>query len=185
MRIGYARVSSNDQNLSLQLSELKAAGCEHVYREKITGTNAARPQLQKMMGNLRPGDVIVVCKLDRMARNTSDLLALVGRIVAAEARFLSVAEPWADTTSPAGELMLTIFAGFAQFEVGRMKERCADGTRAAKARGVKFGRKDVLTQAQKAWALTSLKEGQPATTVAQLLNVSVRTIYRFKRTIAA
>lgn len=180
MRIGYARVSSLDQNLSAQLDALKAAGCEFIYQEKKSGANAARPELQRCLKKLRPGDVLVVTKLDRLARSTADLLALVAEVSAAGAQFVSLAEPWADTSSPAGTLIITVMAGIAQFERSRMLERCQEGRAAAKARGVPLGRPFVLTETQVTRALEMLKTESPKT-VASVFNVNAATIYRLRK----
>lgn len=181
MRIGYARVSTQDQSLSVQLEQLERAGCEYIYREKISGQDAARPQLQKMFGKLRPLDVVVVCKLDRLARNTQDLLALYGRAAAAECSIVSLAEPWADTSSPAGTLIITVMAGIAEFEKARMLERCNEGRRLAKASGRRMGRKPALSAERSVLALKSLAAGVPAAEVAETFGVSQATIFRLRR----
>lgn len=181
MKIGYARVSSVDQDLSIQISQLEAAGCEHVYREKQSGKDTKRPQLQRLLGNIRPRDVILVAKLDRLARSTADLLALVRQITGLEAALVSLAEPWADTSSPAGTLIVTVMAGIAQFEHSRLIERCNEGRAAAKARGQSLGRKFTLTRLQQSKALEMLDAGQHPKEVSRIFNVDVSTIYRLRR----
>lgn len=122
-----------------------------------------------------------LCKLDRLARNTADLLALVERISAAGAGFSSLAEPWADTTSPAGTLIITIMAGMAQFERSRMLERCNEGRAAAKVRGVRLGRPAALTPVQTSKALEMLESGSGPKEIAGFFNVHLATIYRLRR----
>src|ERR1700694_2868932 len=116
LKIGYARVSTVEQNLDLQLQALKKAGCQKIFREKVSGVSRQRPEFQRMMDQLRPGDIIVVWKLDRLARSTRDLLEPVETMRSAGARFQSLSEPWADTTTHAGKMIMTMFAGIAEFE---------------------------------------------------------------------
>ena len=113
MKIGYARVSTTDQNLDLQLAVLKEAGCGRIFQEKISGAKRNRPELQRLLDQLRPDDVVVVWKLDRLARSTQNLLELADQIKNAEASFCSLSEPWADTASPSGKMIMTVFAGIA------------------------------------------------------------------------
>jgi hypothetical protein len=140
MKIGYARVSTLDQNLDLQLQALKKAGCHRIFQEKISGSNPNRPEFRRMLDHIREDDIIVVCKLDRLARSTRDLLETMETIRVAGGRFQSISEPWADTTSHAGKMIMTIFAGIAEFERDLIRERTGAGREAAKKRGVQFGR---------------------------------------------
>ena len=146
--LGYARVSTDDQDLTHQRAELHAAGCTRIYAEKITGTRRDRPELARLLDHLRPGDVVTVTRLDRLARSTRDLLDIAERIQAAGAGLRSLAEPWADTTTPAGRMVLTVFAGIAEFERTLIIDRTRRGREAAKRRGVKFGPRPTLTPAQ-------------------------------------
>ena len=116
VKIGYARVSTLDQNLAVQLQALKKAGCQKIFREKRSGASRHRPELQRLVEQLRARDTIVVWKLDRLARSTRDLLDTMEQIGEAGARFRSLSEPWADTTTPAGKMIMTVFAGIAEFE---------------------------------------------------------------------
>ena len=116
MLIGYARVSTDDQHLRLQRAALKAAGCRRLYEEKISGAKRDRPELARMLDALREGDVIVVSRRDRLARSTRDLLDIAELLNEAGSGLRSLAEPWADTTSPAGRMILTVFADIAEFE---------------------------------------------------------------------
>lgn len=116
MLIGYARVSTNDQDLALQRAALKAAGCRRTYEEKVSGARRDRPELGCMLDQLREDEVVVVTRLDRFARSTRDLLEIAERLNELGAGLRSLAEPWAGTTSPAGRMVLTVFAGIAEFE---------------------------------------------------------------------
>jgi DNA invertase Pin-like site-specific DNA recombinase len=138
--IGYARVSTQDQDLSGQLEALKAAGATTVFREKISGARADRPQLAKLMASLKAGDVVLVTKLDRLGRSTRELLDLIERIGKAGAAFRSLGDPLFDTTSSQGRLLSTLLAAIAEFERELIKERTGDGRKRAMAKGLKFGR---------------------------------------------
>jgi len=140
VKIGYARVSTRDQNLDLQLKALKKAGCEKIFREKLSGVTRQRPEFQRMIDQIRPGDTIVVCKLDRLARSTRDLLNTVETINEAAGKFQSLSEPWANTTTHAGKMIMTVFAGIAEFERDLIRGLTGAGREAAKQRGVRFGR---------------------------------------------
>ena len=140
MKIGYARVSTQDQKLDLQLKSLKKAGCQKIFREKLSGFNRQRPEFQRMFDQIRPGDSIVVWKLDRLASSTRDLLNTIETIDEAGGKFQSLSEPWANTTTHAGKMIMTVFAGIAEFERDLIRERTGAGREAAKQRGVRFGR---------------------------------------------
>jgi DNA invertase Pin-like site-specific DNA recombinase len=145
MIIGYVRVSTDDQNFSLQRAAVEAAGCKRIFEEKISGAKWDRPELIRMLDQTRDGDVVVVSRLDRLARSTRHLLEIAERLRDAQAGLRSLHEPWADTTSPAGRMVLTVFAGIAEFERELIHERTGSGRDAAKARGVRFGRPPKLT----------------------------------------
>ena len=151
--IGYARVSTQDQDLTGQLAALKAAGAETIYREKISGARADRPQLAKLMAGLKAGDVVVVTKLDRLGRSTRELLDLIERISKAGASFRSLGDPLWDTSTAQGRLLSTLLAGIAEFERELIRERTGDGRKRAMAAGVKFGRKRKLSDYQRAEAV--------------------------------
>ena len=179
LMVGYARVSTGDQDLSQQHDQLHAAGCSRIFAEKITGTRRDRPELERLLDHLRRGDVVTVTRLDRLARSTRDLLEIAERIQGAGAGLRSLAEPWADTTSPAGRMVLTVFAGIAEFERSLIVERTRSGREAAKRRGVKFGPQPTLTPAQVAHARELVdQEGRPVKEVAALLGVHRSTLYR-------
>ena len=179
--LGYARVSTDDQDLTHQRAELHAAGCTRIYAEKITGTRRDRPELARLLDHLRPGDVVTVTRLDRLARSTRDLLDIAERIQAAGAGLRSLAEPWADTTTPAGRMVLTVFAGIAEFERSLIIDRTRNGREAAKARGVQFGRRPTLTPGQVDHARELLGAGRTAAETAELLGVHRATLYRALR----
>src|SRR5271170_8077931 len=147
MIYGYARVSTGAQDLTSQLAQLKAAGCEKVFREKLTGTTADRPQLQKLITKLAPGDVVIIAAVDRLSRDTTDLLIIAREIQKAGAGIRSLAEPFLDTTSDFAEVVFAILGVAAKLERRRILERTARGRADAKAKGVKFGRKPTPTPA--------------------------------------
>lgn len=140
MLIGYARVSTQEQNLLRQLDQLKAAGCERIFQEKITGTKKERPELDRLLEQLRPGDTIIFSELTRLSRSTKDLFSLVEAIEKSGGNIKSLKEAWLDTTSPQGKLMFTIFAGMSQFERDLISQRTKEGLDSARARGRKGGR---------------------------------------------
>jgi len=178
MLIGYARVSTEDQDLTLQRAALRAASCTRIFEEKISGAYRNRPELIRMVDQLRPGDVVVVSRLDRLARSTRDLLDIAEQLKTIEAGLRSLHEPWADTTSPAGRMVLTVFAGIAEFERELIHERTSSGRKAAKIRGVRFGRPPKLTDDQLALAKRLIGEGNSARETAKILNVHASTLYR-------
>src|SRR6516162_1032723 len=149
--IGYARVSTYGQTLDAQLEQLRAAGCSsrNIYREKVTGARADRRELNRMLGKLGPGDVVTVTRIDQLARSTFDLFAIVKRIADTKAQFRSLAEPWADTGTSTGRLMLAVLGGLADVERDLIPTRTAEGRSRAKAQGKAMGRPpSVLTPAQ-------------------------------------
>lgn len=139
-KIGYARVSTQDQNLERQLDILKEAGCDKIYQEKITGTKKDRPELDKLLEDLRSGDTIIISDLTRLSRSTKDLFNLVELIESKGAYIKSLKESWLDTTTPQGKLMFTFIAGISQFERDLISQRTQEGLASARARGRKGGR---------------------------------------------
>jgi DNA invertase Pin-like site-specific DNA recombinase len=178
MLIGYARVSTDDQDLALQRAALNQAGCRKLYEEKISGAKRERPELNKMLEQLRADDVVVVSRLDRLARSTRDLLEIAERLKDAGVGLRSLHEPWADTTSPAGRMVLTVFAGIAEFERELIRERTHAGRLAAQARGVRFGRAPKLSAEQITLARRLAAEGTSIPEVSRVLNVHRGTLYR-------
>jgi DNA invertase Pin-like site-specific DNA recombinase len=143
-----------------QIAELKAAGCERIFREKVSGARNNRVELGKLLKALGSGDVLIVTRLDRLARSTLDLLAILRMVTEAGAKFRSLKDPWADTTTPHGELMVTILAGLATFERHLIKARTDEGRKRARERGVRFGRPPKLTTYQRQEALQRLANGE-------------------------
>ena len=179
LMLGYARVSTDDQDLTLQRDHLRAAGCNKLFSEKVSGARRARPELDRMLDHLRPGDVVTVTRLDRLARSTRDLLDIAERIRNCGAGLRSLAEPWADTTTPAGRMVMTVFAGIAEFERSLILERTRTGREAAKARGVQFGPRPALTKAQIDHARRLIDQDDfTVKAAAELLGVHRSTLYR-------
>jgi DNA invertase Pin-like site-specific DNA recombinase len=145
MIVGYARVSTDGQTLDAQQSALSAAGAERVFAEKVSGAVTDRKALARAIAALGAGDVLLVTRLDRLARSTRDLLNVLDAINKAQAGFRSLADTWADTTTPHGRLMLTVLGGLAEFERELIRARTTEGRKRAQARGVRFGRKLKLT----------------------------------------
>jgi DNA invertase Pin-like site-specific DNA recombinase len=175
---GYARVSTDGQSLSAQLAELKAAKCAKIFQEKISGARSDRKQLTRLMAVLAKGDVLVVTRLDRLARSTRDLLNLLGTIAEKGAGFKSLRDTWADTTTAHGRLMLTGLGGLAEFERELIRTRTGEGRERAKARGVILGRKPKLTGHQRREAIARREAGEVLTYIARSYNVSHSTISR-------
>src|SRR5262245_17727160 len=144
-QFGYARVSTNGQDLSAQDAELRAAGCAKVFKEKMSGARSDRPELAKAISRLEEDDVLVVTRLDRLARSTRDLLNVLDEISKRGAGFRSLKDTWADTTTPHGRLMLTVLGGLAEFERELIRARTGEGRKRAKDRGVRFGRPRKMT----------------------------------------
>lgn len=178
--MGYARVSTDGQSLDAQLEILQAAGAARIFREKVTGAKADRIELKKLLKEIGAGDVLLVTRLDRLARSTLNLLSILKEITDQGAGFRSLAEPWADTTTPNGRLMLTILGGFAEFEREIIRARTAEGRARAKAQGKSLGRKFKLTLHQRQEALARRQAGELLTEIARSYNVSHSTISRLK-----
>ena len=176
--IGYARVSTRDQNLTAQIEALKAAGAATIYREKVSGVRADRPQLAKLMAGLKAGDVVVVTKLDRLGRSTRELLDLIEGIGKAGASFRSLGDPLWDTSSSQGRLLSTLLAAIADFERDLIRERTGEGRKRAQANGVKFGRKRKLSDYQRAEAVKRRAAGETLAAIAKSYGVDLSMISR-------
>jgi DNA invertase Pin-like site-specific DNA recombinase len=178
MKIGYARVSTSDQNLERQIDILKKEGCEKIFEEKITGTKAERPELNKLFEHIRKGDIVIFNDLTRLSRSVKDLFSLVEQIEVKGAHIKSLKESWVDTTSPQGKLMFTIFAGLSQFERDLISQRTREGLSAALARGRKGGRpkKDekLITLALKMYNSKTLSISE----ITKATGISKSTLYR-------
>src|SRR6202048_1675992 len=175
---GYARVSTNGQDLAGQATELEAAGCSKIYREKASGAKTDRPELLKLLRRLDQGDVLIVTRLDRLARSTRDLLNVLDAVAQAKAGFRSLKDTWADTTSPHGRLMLTVLGGLAEFERELIRARTGEGRSRAKNRGVRFGRPPKLTTHQRQEAFQRLANGETQADIARTYAVHPATIGR-------
>jgi DNA invertase Pin-like site-specific DNA recombinase len=178
MIIGYARVSTDGQTLDAQHSALTAAGCVKVYSEKVSGTVTERKALARAVAALGSGDTLIVTRLDRLARSTRDLLNTLDTIAKAGAGFRSIADAWADTTTPHGRLMLTVLGGLAEFERELIRARTDEGRKRALARGIRFGRKLKLTAHQRQEALAREAAGEALADIGRSYNVSHSTISR-------
>jgi DNA invertase Pin-like site-specific DNA recombinase len=149
-------------------------------REKVSGFNRQRPEFQRLLDQIRPGDIIVVWKLDRLARSTRDLLNTMDTINEAGGKFQSISESWANTTTHAGKMIMTVFAGIAEFERDLIRERTGAGRAAAKRRGVRFGRPRKLNAEQVQVASQLLADGKAIRDIARTFNVHEATIYRLR-----
>jgi DNA invertase Pin-like site-specific DNA recombinase len=176
--LGYARVSTREQDLSAQVSDLTAAGCAKVYREKVSGTKTDRAELAKVLKRLEIGDVLMVTRLDRLARSTRDLLNVLDEISERGAGFRSLNDAWADTTTAHGKLMLTVLGGLAEFERTLIAARTGEGRKRAMDRGVRFGRPPKLTPHNRQEALARLAAGDSQAAVALTYRVDPATICR-------
>jgi DNA invertase Pin-like site-specific DNA recombinase len=175
---GYARVSTDGQELDGQLEALTAAGAVKVFSEKESGLKTDRKALAKAIAVLDKGDVLLVTRLDRLARSTLDLLNTLEQITKRKAGFRSLADTWADTTTPHGRLMITILGGLAEFERTLILARTNEGRQRAMAKGVRFGRKPKLTEYQIDEAKRRLKAGASQSEVGRVFGVSHQTIGR-------
>jgi DNA invertase Pin-like site-specific DNA recombinase len=177
---GYARVSTDGQSLAAQLTELRAAKCDKIFQEKVSGARPDRKQLTRLMTLLAKDDVLVVTRLDRLARSTRDLLNLLGSMAEKGAGFKSLKDTWADTTTAHGRLMLTVLGGLAEFERELIRTRTGEGRERAKARGVMLGRRPKLNVHQRREALARRAAGEVLTDIARTYNVSHSTISRLR-----
>ena len=179
--IGYARVSTREQDLTLQHEALRAVGCTRVYAEKISGARSDRPQLARLLKALVPGDVVIVTRLDRLARSTLDLLNTVDVVRKAGAEFRSIADTWCDTTTPHGKLILVVLAGLAEFERSLIIARTQAGIARARELGVTFGRPTRLNPRQKRLIAERYAKGETMRELAVEFNVGEATVWRALR----
>ncbi|MEA3148100.1 MAG: hypothetical protein QOI53_3722 [Verrucomicrobiota bacterium] len=178
MQLGYARVSTNEQDTAAQVSALKSAGCEKIFREKASGGRWDRPELNRLLDQLRKGDVLVVARLDRLSRSLRDVLMIMERIKEAEAGFKSLTEA-IDTTTVSGTMMMQLIAVFAQFERSVLAERTKAGLDAARKRGCIGGRRPKLRPNQQKEIVTMVSTGtKTAADAARLFNVHPATVSR-------
>lgn len=180
MKYGYARVSTDGQSVTAQVAQLTRAGCNKVFRETASGAKTDRAQLRKVLAALEDGDVLMVTRLDRLARSTRDLLNTLAAITDRKAGFRSLGDTWADTTTAHGRLMLTVLGGLAEFERELIRARTGEGRARAVARGVKMGRKPKLTPHQIKEALRRRDAGETTREIARSYNVHNSTISRLQ-----
>jgi len=183
--LGYARVSTYGQSLDAQLEQLHAEGCIKVYREKASGAQADRRELLKLLKEVGAGDVVTVTRIDRLARSTFDLFGIVKRIVDAGAQFRSLAEPWADTATSTGRLMIAVLGGLADVERDLIRTRTAEGRARAKERGQHMGRPSKLTRAQRTEAFQRREQGATLSELARSYAVSISAISRATRPVSS
>ncbi len=178
MLIGYARVSTNDQETATQVAALKAAGCERIYREKASGGRWDRPELHRLLDQLRKGDVLVVWKLDRLSRSLRDVLTIMERLGDSGAGFRSLTEA-IDTTTPAGRMMMQMVGAFAEFERAMLRERTKAGLDSARREGRIGGRRPKLTPQQQSEIRKMVSKGRKtAADAARLFKVHPATVCR-------
>jgi DNA invertase Pin-like site-specific DNA recombinase len=178
MKLGYARVSTNEQDTAAQVSALKSAGCEKIFREKASGGRWDRPELHRLLDQLRTGDIVVCCRLDRISRSVRDILMIMERIKEAEAGFKSLTEA-IDTTAVSGTMMMQLIAVFAQFERSVLAERTKTGLDAARKQGRIGGRRPKLRPNQQDEIVTMVSAGtKTAADAARLFNVHPATVSR-------
>jgi DNA invertase Pin-like site-specific DNA recombinase len=180
--LGYARVSTNGQDLTSQEGELRKAGCTKVYAEKLSGVRADRPELRRLIErDLQRGDTVVITRLDRLARSSRDLLNVIHEIEERGGKFRSLADAWCDTGSAHGRLMLQILGSVAEFEHALIKARTSEGRKRAREEGIRFGRKPKLTPHQRAEALVRINRGKESlSAIAHSYNVDATTIGRLR-----
>jgi DNA invertase Pin-like site-specific DNA recombinase len=179
MIYGYARVSTDGQSVNAQVAALRKHGAGKVFREVASGAKTNRAQLHRVIDQLEAGDVLLVTRLDRLARSTRDLLNTLAAVTDRRAGFRSLGDAWADTTTSHGRLMLTVLGGLAEFERDLIRARTGEGRERAKARGVKMGRKPKLTDHQKREAIRRRDiDGETVRDIARSYNVSHSTISR-------
>lgn len=180
-KIGYARVSTVGQTIDIQVKNLKEFGCGKIYREKVSGADVERPQLQKLITALNEGDVVVVTRIDRLARSTFNLFSIVKDITNKKAQFHSIAEPWADTSTSAGRLMLAVLGGLADVERDLIKTRTSEGRMRAIQQGKRMGRPPRITENQKYEIVTKRKNGASLKSLAAAYGISESAASRIAR----
>ena len=181
---GYARVSTNGQDLAIQEAALRAVGCTKIYAEKMSGVRSDRQKLARLLKDIDERDIVVVARLDRLARSTLDLLHTVDVITKAGAQFRSIADTWCDTTTPHGKLILTVLAGLAEFERTLIMERTQAGIARAREKGITFGRPTKLNPRQRRMIAERYAAGETMAALARAFDVSEPTVWRALRAAA-
>lgn len=179
MKIGYARVSTEEQNLDRQIDILKQIGCDRIYEEKVSGIKKERPELNKMLDQIRTGDVIIISDLTRLSRSVKDLFSIVEQIEGKGANIKSIKESWVDTTTAQGKLMFTIFAGISQFERDLISQRTIEGLNAARARGKKGGRPKINNKDIRLAIKMYTSKIYSISEITKATGVSKTTLYRY------
>ena len=178
-KYGYARVSSAGQDYNGQIAALEAAGCEQIFREKVSGKSTnGRREFERLMRTLRPGDIVAVAKLYRLARSSRDLHNILHELAEVGCGFVSLGEAWCDTTTDVGKLMMTIMGGIAQFERELIRSRCEEGIARAKRKGTQFGRPTRLDDGEKRKIVERYADGQTIEQLAEEYECGVATIWR-------
>jgi DNA invertase Pin-like site-specific DNA recombinase len=179
VKIGYARVSATDQDFDGQIERLKEAGCHPILSEKASGKSTnGRHALERALQALGPGDTLVTVRLDRLARSIRDLLTTIDRIEAVGAHIKALEDPWLDTTTPHGELILTVMGGLHEFERKLIRARCEEGIKRAKARGKRFGRKPRLGLGEREKIAERYAKGETMKALAREYSVGEATVWR-------
>ena len=176
--VGYARVSSSGQDLAVQLEKLEGAGCDKVFKEKRSGVDAGRPELKRCLEYLREGDALLVTKIDRLARSTSDLYRIVLQLADKEVSFKVVDDPSIDTSSRTGKLIMGILALISEFENDIRRERQMDGIKKARERGTRFGRKPLLVPETIQNVRKLRKAGKTVPEIMRQTSLSKASVYR-------
>lgn len=177
-KIGYARVSTVGQTLDIQIKTLKEYGCHRIYREKASGADASRIELHKLLSRLKEGQIVVVTRLDRLARSTFDLFSIVKIITEKNSQFYSISEPCTDTTTSTGRLMLAVLGGLADVERDLIRNRTSEGRARAIAQGKKMGRPPKITSAQRKEIIQYRKNGKKLDEIAKDFDISSTTVSR-------
>lgn len=181
MKIGYARSSTQDQNIEYQIELLEKEGCQRIFKEHISGSSLERPELNRMLDTLREGDEVVFTELTRLSRSVKDLFILIEKIQEVKANVKSLKEPWLDTTTPQGRLVFSFFAGISQFERELIRQRTMEGLASARARGRKGGRPKTDNLAiEQAIALYESKKFT-VKEITEKTGVSRTTLYEYLR----
>ncbi|ARW11940.1 MULTISPECIES: recombinase family protein [Acetobacter] len=177
-KIGYARVSTVGQTLDIQIKTLKEYGCHRIYCEKASGADASRIELHKLLSRLKEGQIVVVTRLDRLARSTFDLFSIVKVITEKNSQFYSISEPWTDTSTSTGRLMLAVLGGLADVERDLIRNRTSEGRARAIAQGKKMGRPSKITSAQRKEIIQYRKNGKTLDEIAKYFGISSTTVSR-------
>lgn len=177
-KIGYARVSTVGQTLDIQIKTLKEYGCHRIYCEKASGADASRIELHKLLSRLKEGQIVVVTRLDRLARSTFDLFSIVKVITEKNSQFYSISEPWTDTSTSTGRIMLAALGGLADVERDLIRNRTSEGRARAIAQGKKMGRPSKITSAQRKEIIQYRKNGKTLDEIAKYFGISSTTVSR-------